>query len=134
MWDRTVERKRSGTDIDRPGKGADNTHCTHCTEESLPPESGGPAWLANLLIGGLMRNLSRALALAAALILTGLTAQASAAPLGSCFVRCFGAGFPPPSYTVSATQADCCSGNIPNHCPAGSTPVPSSWNSSRCRV
>jgi hypothetical protein len=79
-----------------------------------------------------MRNLSRSLALAAALILTGLTVQASAAPLGSCFVRCFGSGFPPASYTVSATKADCCSGNVPNYCPAGSTPGAVSWNSTRC--
>ena len=77
-----------------------------------------------------MRNLSRALVLVASLILTGLTVQASAASLGNCFVRCYGALSS--SYTIAATQADCCSGNVPNHCPAGSTPVASDWNHMRC--
>jgi hypothetical protein len=77
-----------------------------------------------------MRNLSRILALNAALILTALTLPASASTLGSCFVRCMGALGS--SYTVSATKEDCCSGNYANHCPAGSTPVTGSWNGLRC--
>lgn len=79
-----------------------------------------------------MRNLSRALALAAALVLTVLTVQASAATWGNCFVRCYGALGS--SYTVTATYADCCSGNIPNYCPPGSDAVPGSWNGARCGV
>jgi hypothetical protein len=79
-----------------------------------------------------MRNLSRTIALTAALTLTALAGLVSAAPLGSCRVRCLGSGFPPVTYTFSATQSDCCSGNYPNHCPAGSTPATLSWNSTRC--
>jgi hypothetical protein len=78
-----------------------------------------------------MRNLSRVFALNAALILTGLTIPASAATYGRCLVRCSGLG-PAASYTFSATQGDCCSGNYPNRCPAGSTPITVSWNSMRC--
>lgn len=79
-----------------------------------------------------MRYLARILALNAALILTGLTVQASASSFGECRVRCSGAGLT--TYTVYTTQADCCSGNYPNHCPAGSTPVTLSWNSMRCAI
>lgn len=78
-----------------------------------------------------MRNLSRTLALTAALLLTGLTTTVSAQTLGSCHVRCLGA-FPIQSYTISTTKADCCSGNYANHCPAGTTPVTGSWNGMRC--
>lgn len=78
-----------------------------------------------------MRNLSRVLGLSAALILTGLTIPASASSLGTCLVRCAGAP-PGSSYTITTTRADCCSGNFPNSCPAGSTPYGASWNGSRC--
>jgi len=77
-----------------------------------------------------MRNLSRILALNAALILTALTIPASASTLGSCSVRCVNPLAP--GYTFSATKADCCSGNYANHCPAGSTPITTSWNGLRC--
>ena len=77
-----------------------------------------------------MRNLSRILALNAALILAGLTIPVSATPMATCLVKCVD----PMSgtYTVVATYGDCCSGNIPNYCPSGSTPVPISWNYNRC--
>jgi hypothetical protein len=78
-----------------------------------------------------MRNLFRILALNAALVLAALTIPVSAASLGRCQVRCEGLG-PTGSYTFSATQGDCCSGNYPNHCPAGSTPITVSWNNLRC--
>ena len=77
-----------------------------------------------------MRNLSRALALAAALILTVLTGQASAATIRDCFVKCEGAIAS--SYTIGMTYADCCLGYGPYYCPAGSTPIPMSWNHMRC--
>ena len=77
-----------------------------------------------------MRNLSRALALAVALILTVLTSQASAATIRNCFVKCEGAGAS--SYTFGTTYADCCTWDVENHCPAGSTPIPMSWNYMRC--
>ena len=77
-----------------------------------------------------MRNLFRPLALTAALILTSLTLPASASTLGSCSVRCIGALGA--GYTVGATKEDCCSGNYPNACPAGSTPATTSWNGLRC--
>lgn len=81
-----------------------------------------------------MQNLTRVLSLTAALVLAALTIPASAQTTGSCSVRCQGSGIPPVTYTVSATKADCCSGNVPNNCPAGSTPVVVSWNSTRCAV
>jgi hypothetical protein len=77
-----------------------------------------------------MKNLSRVLGLSTALILTGLTIPASASTLGNCFVRC--AGAPGSNYSITTTRADCCSGNVPNFCPAGSTPYGASWNSLRC--
>ena len=78
-----------------------------------------------------MRNLSRALALAAALILTGLTAQVSADILGTCYVRC--QGTTRSSYTTPTTYADCCTWDVPNSlCPAGTTAIPMSWNYMRC--
>jgi hypothetical protein len=79
-----------------------------------------------------MRNLSRTLALSAALVLTALTIPAVASPLGNCAVRCVNPIAP--GYTTSTTKADCCSGNYTNHCPAGSTPVTTSWNGQRCTV
>lgn len=78
-----------------------------------------------------MRNLSRILALNAVLILAGLTIPVSAASYGRCQVRCEGLG-PAASYTFSATEGDCCSGNYPNRCPAGSDPITVSWNYLRC--
>ena len=77
-----------------------------------------------------MRNLSRALALAAALVLTVLTGQASAETIRNCFVKCEGAAAS--SYTFGTTYANCCTWDVENHCPAGSTPIPMSWNSMRC--
>jgi hypothetical protein len=80
-----------------------------------------------------MRNLPRTLALTAVLVLTGLAIPGPAATSswGDCFVHCFGGGTFY-SYTIGATQSDCCSGNILNYCPAGSDPVPRSWNRFRC--
>jgi hypothetical protein len=77
-----------------------------------------------------MRNLSRILALNAALILAGLTIPVSATSMGTCLVKCVDprAG----TYTDVTTAGDCCSGNITNHCPSGSTPVPISWNYIHC--
>jgi len=77
-----------------------------------------------------MRNLTRFLALTAAVTVTALTLPASAATLGTCSVRCVNPLAP--GYSFSATQADCCSGNYANHCPAPSTPVTTSWNGLRC--
>ena len=81
-----------------------------------------------------MRNLTRSIALAAALTVTALTAPTSVSSqsLGNCLVWCLGSGFPPVTYNVSTTKSDCCFGNFTNHCPAGSTPAARSWNSARC--
>ena len=77
-----------------------------------------------------MRNLTRSLALATALILTVLTDQASAALIRDCYVKCEGAGRS--NYTFGATAEDCCTYDVENHCPAGSTPIPLSWNYTKC--
>jgi len=79
-----------------------------------------------------MRNLSRALALTTALVLATLALPASAETLRECFIRC--SGTPLVTYTVLTTWGGCCSPNpdFPNNCPAGSEPIPISWNKMRC--
>ncbi len=78
-----------------------------------------------------MRNLSRILALNAVLILTGLAIPVSADPTGHCLVRCYGLPLRG-AYSVTATQADCCAGNVPNECPPDKPPIPHSWNAVPC--
>ena len=78
-----------------------------------------------------MRNLSRVLALSAALILAVLAIPVAADPTGHCLVRCQGLPFRA-AYSVFTTQAACCSGNVPNECPPDKPPVPHSWNAMLC--
>lgn len=69
--------------------------------------------------------------LAAALFLGSLQTPAPAAaglvgppPTGTCTVACNPSGG---TYRIGGTESACCSGTLPNHCPAGTSPVPLSW-------
>ncbi|HVR99553.1 MAG TPA: hypothetical protein VMW27_23215 [Thermoanaerobaculia bacterium] len=75
-----------------------------------------------------MRNLLRAAA-ACALALIALS-SVEAALFGTCVTRCYTSS----SFTfvtTSTTGANCCSESY-NPCPAGTTPVPVSFNGRRC--
>jgi hypothetical protein len=43
---------------------------------------------------------------------------------GTCYIHCSPAGG---TWSGSATLAACCSGEVPNPCPAGTSPLPLSW-------
>lgn len=77
-----------------------------------------------------MRNLFR-IAGALTLALIALS-TVEAATFGTCVTRCYTSG----SFTfvtTSTTASTCCSDSY-NPCPAGSTPIPVSWNGRRCAV
>lgn len=75
-----------------------------------------------------MRNLLRAVA-ALTLALIALS-TAEAVTFGTCVTRCYTSS----SFTfvtTTTTGATCCGGSY-NPCPAGTTPVPVSFNGRRC--
>lgn len=80
-----------------------------------------------------MRNLFRAFGLSAVLVTTVLSTSATADTLGTCRTRCTKSGSLPTSVTWTTTAQDCCSGTT-NPCPAGYTPIPTSWNGMRCAL
>ncbi len=75
-----------------------------------------------------MRRLLRAVALSSVLTLAALSAS-SALPFGPCRILCTGTPFT--FVTVTSSQEACCGGTL-NPCPAGSTPIPISWNGKFC--
>lgn len=72
-----------------------------------------------------MKNVLRASGVVAAFALTALSTANAQLP-GTCRTRCSTGAPPFTTVTWSASESACCSGTR-NPCPAGSTPVFSTW-------